>query len=249
MKVANSSLSSPQQEFWRGARAEIPMVIGATPFGIIFGTLAADADLSLLGALGMSALVFAGSAQFIALGLLNNGASLGILFLTTGIVNLRHLLYSVSLLPHVKSLNQGWKSVLGFWLTDETFVVAIQRYQQPDHSPHKAWYHLGASLSLYVSWQLSTWVGLTVGNGIPALTDWGLEFAVVVTFIGMIMPYLQSWSMGTTVLVAGIVAFLANGIPHQLGLIVAALTGILAGLITDYWGSRLSIKKGTSIDA
>lgn len=81
--------------------------------------------------------IFAGSAQFIALGLLATGTPLPLILLTTAIVNLRHLLYALSLLPHVKPLPSRWRLVLGFWLTDESFAVAIARYHQSDRSLYK----------------------------------------------------------------------------------------------------------------
>lgn len=213
-----------------GCRAIIPLVIGAVPFGIIFGTLAASNGLSFGAALAMSIFVFAGSSQFIALGLLGAGTALPLILLTTAVVNLRHLLYAVSLVPYVHALPQVWKVPLGFWLTDEAFAVAIARYNQPDASPYKHWYHLGAALFMYVNWLFCTWVGLTVGQFIPNAAHWGLDFAMSVTFIGMIIPYLVNRPMVIAVLVAAVVALLAHGLPHQLGLMVATLAGMLAGV-------------------
>jgi 4-azaleucine resistance transporter AzlC len=181
----------------------------------------------------MSALVFAGSSQFIALGLLASGTSLPLIILTTFVVNLRHLLYAVSLVPHVRHLPQSWRLAIGFWLTDEAFAVAIARYQQPDPSPYKHWYYLGVALFMYVNWQICTWIGITVGQLIPNAASWGLDFAMSVTFIGMVIPYLVNRPMIVAVLVAGIVSLLAHGLPHQLGLMVATLTGIMAGFALE----------------
>lgn len=224
---------SPWYEFWAGARQTIPLIIGAIPFGLIFGALAQSSGLSLIGAMGMSAIVFAGSSQFIALGLLGVGTPLGIIVLTTWVVNLRHLLYSVSLVPYVKHLNQTWKLPLGFWLTDENFMVTIQRYRQDDPSPYKHWFQLGSALAMYVNWQLCTLLGLTLGQRIPDAAAWGLDFAMVATFIGMTIPYLTNRPMVATVCTAGITALLARGLPHQLGLMVAAIIGILTGVLTE----------------
>lgn len=224
---------SPWGEFWAGARQTIPLIVGAIPFGIIFGTLAQTSGLSFAGALAMSACVFAGSSQFIALGLLGTGTPVGIIVLTTLVVNLRHLLYSVGLVPYLRSLGQGWKAALGFWLTDETFMVAIQRYQQPDPSPYKHWFQLGSALSMYGNWQLSTWLGLTIGQQLPNAAEWGLDFAMVATFIGMTIPYLTNRPMVATVLASGIMALLARSLPHQLGLMVAALVGIGVGVTLE----------------
>lgn len=226
-------MCNPWREFWDGVRHIGPLIVGAIPFGIIFGTLAQSSGLSFVGAMGMSAIVFAGSSQFIALGLLSAGTPLGMIVLTTWVVNLRHLLYAVSLVPYVKHLGQTWKLPLGFWLTDENFMVTIQRYRQQDGSEHKHWFQLGSALAMYVNWQLCTLLGLTLGQTIPNAATWGLDFAMVATFIGMLVPYLTSRPMVATVIVSGITALVARNLPHQLGLMVAAIAGILTGLVIE----------------
>jgi 4-azaleucine resistance transporter AzlC len=222
---------SPRQEAIAGARDIIPLIVGAIPFGIIFGTLAQGSGLSFGATIGMSAFVFAGSSQFIALGLLAAGSALPLIVLTTVVVNLRHMLYAASRLPYVQGTSQRWKVAIGFFLTDEAFAVAIRRYMQPDPSPHKHWYYLGAAVAMYLNWIFCTWLGLTVGQLIPNAAAWGLDFAMVATFIGMIVPYATTRPMVGAILVAGIVAVLANGLPHKLGLMVAAIVGVTTG----YW--------------
>lgn len=224
---------TPLGEFWAGFRAIVPLVVGAIPFGIIFGTLASGSGLSVTGTLAMSAFVFAGSSQFIALGLLATGTVLPLILLTTFVVNLRHLLYAIGLLPYIKHLPQRWKVLMGFWLTDEAFAVAIARYNQNDSSPYKHWYYLGAALLMYSNWQLCTLLGITIGQQLPNAASWGLDFAMSVTFIGMVIPYIKSRPMFVTVLVAGVVALMAHPLPHQLGLMVAALAGVAAGFSTE----------------
>jgi 4-azaleucine resistance transporter AzlC len=229
---------SAQAEFWAGARDMLPLIVGAVPFGIIFGTLALNSGLSVAGTLAMSAIVFAGSSQFIAVGMIAAKAGWLLVVITAFVVNLRHLLYAVSLLPYVKQLSQRWKVWLAFLLTDESFAVAIRRYETSDRTPLKHWYYLGAALAMYINWQLCTAIGITVGQLIPNATEWGLDFAMSVTFIGMVMPYLKTRPMVAAVLVAGVVAVLANPLPHKLGLMVAAIAGIGTGIGTE----RLSLK-------
>jgi predicted branched-subunit amino acid permease len=161
------------------------------------------------------------------------GTPVVMIVLTTLVVNLRHLLYAVGLVPYVKHLPPLWKVGLGFWLTDETFLVAIRRYQSADPAPNKYWYHLGSALAMYGPWQLSTLLGLTVGQQLPNAAAWGLDFAMVVTFIGMVIPYVTNRPMVATVVVAGVTALLARGLPHQLGLMVAAIAGIVAGMVAE----------------
>ena len=229
--ASDLEMRSPRQELLAGARDIVPLIVGAIPFGIIFGTLAQGSGLSFGATMGMSAFVFAGSSQFIALGLLAAGSTLPLIVLTTVVVNLRHMLYAASLLPYVQGASQRWKAVIGFFLTDEAFAVAIRRYLQPDPSPHKHWYYLGAAVTMYANWILCTWLGLTVGQLIPNAAAWGLDFAMVATFIGMIVPYATTRPMVGAIAVAGLVAVLTNGLPHKLGLMVAAI----AGVTTGYW--------------
>ena len=233
MTIRTDAGSPPFLEFLTGARDTFPLVIGAIPLGLIFGALALNSGLSVGGALAMSAFVFAGSAQFIALGLLAAGTLWPVIVLTTFVVNLRHALYSATLAPYFSRLSQRWRIPLAFWLTDETFVVVVRRYTQAQSSSNNHWYHLGSALFMYLNWQLCTLLGLTVGQQLPNAANWGLDFAMSVTFIGMVIPYLKNRPMAVTVIVSGLTALVAYSLPHQLGLIVAAIAGIATGMIME----------------
>lgn len=224
---------SRHHEFLQGARDMLPMLLGAIPFGIIFGSLAGAAGLSTWQTVGMSALVFAGSAQFIAISLLGGGATLAVLLLTTLVVNLRHALYSASLQPFVRHLPARWRVPLAFWLTDEAFAVVQHRYAESDASPHKHWYFLGAALAMYLSWQLCTWVGLLFGQAVPNIGAWGLDFAMLATFIGIVEPMLRNRPQVAAALVAGAVAVACHGWPYKLGLMAAAAAGIVVGVVLE----------------
>ena len=86
---------------------------------------------------------------------------------------------------------------------------------------------------MYVSWQLWTWLGITLGQIMPNATEWGLDFAMSATFIGMIIPYIKTKPMAVAIIIAGTVAVLAYPLPHKLSLIVAAITGISAGVYSE----------------
>lgn len=235
---APSTTSTPRSEFWAGVRATFPLIVGAIPFGLIFGALAVNSGLSVAGAAGFSAIVFAGSAQFIAAGLVASGVGTGFIVLTTLIVNLRHALYGANLAPHTAHLPQRWLLPLAFWLTDETFVVVASRYARDDGSPHKHWYYLGSALFMYINWQACTWIGIAVGRSISDPGAWGLEFALIVTFIGMLVSFVTSRKVLAAVLAAGLVALLCNGLPNRLGLMVASLTGVGVGMALEWVQAR-----------
>lgn len=224
---------SRRSEFWNGFKATFPLVVGAIPFGIIFGALAVTAGLSPAGTLGMSLMVFAGSSQFIAVGLIAAGASVGTIILTTLIVNLRHALYATTLAPHMKDLPQRWLLPLGFWLTDETFLVSAQRYDRSDPSPFKHWFTFGSAVFMYTNWQLCTFIGIVAGSAIPDPASWGLDFAMVATFIGMLVPMIKNQPVFIAVMVAGAGALVFNNLPNQMGLFIATLSGIIAGVVAE----------------
>lgn len=224
---------SPFSEFLAGVRDTFPLIVGAIPFGLIFGTLAMSSGLSFFGTMVMSAIVFAGSAQFIAIGLLAAGTSWPIIVLTTFVVNLRHALYSATLAPYLSRFSQRWQIPLAFWLTDETFAVVVRRYTHPSTVEPARWYHLGSSIAMYLNWNLWTFLGATVGQLLPNAAAWGLDFAMPVTFIGMVIPYLKNRPMVAAVVVAGVVAVMAHPMPHKLGLMVATLAGIMAGILVE----------------
>jgi 4-azaleucine resistance transporter AzlC len=233
-------MSSPQrQEFLAGARAELPIVVGVVPFGMIFGAVAVAALPPAL-ALSMSSVIFAGSAQFIGAQLFAGGAPAVVLLTTTFVVNLRHLLYSASLAPHVRHLPARWRLPLAYLLTDEAYAVTILHYTEDDlpaaRRDQRHWFYLGAGLTLWVSWQTSTALGILLGAAIPA--SWSLDFALALTFIGMIVPTLRDRPHVGAALSAGLVAVLTAGWAYRLGLMAAALVGILAGVLLERTAKR-----------
>lgn len=234
---------SRSQEFWHGCRDILPLIVGAIPFGIIFGTLSIGAGLSTWQTIGMSALVFAGSAQFIAITLITGGVGAAVVLLTTFVVNLRHALYSAALQPFVRHLSSRWRVPLAFWLTDEAFAVIQHRYASDDASPHKHWFFLGAALTMYLSWQLATLAGIAFGQAVPNVASWGLDFAMIATFVGIAVPMMRTRPQVASALVAAAVALLTWELPYKLGLIAAALAGIVVGVWLEQRAER-QLKQG-----
>ena len=222
-----------RRELVSGVRDTVPLLLSAAPFGVVFGALGVSSGLSGPAVIGMSLFVFAGSSQFVAAGLVAQGASVPLIVLTTFVVNLRHALYATSLGPYLRRLPRRWLLPLAFWLTDETYAVTLRRYQEFPDAPHRHWYQLGSSVAMYLNWQAWTVIGLLAGLRLTRLTDWGLEFAMAVTFIGIVVPLVTTRPMLLCALVAGGVAVLAAGLPSKLGLILAALAGMIAGVAAE----------------
>jgi len=242
------SVTSPSNsaEFIQGAKATIPMIVGAIPFGIIFGTLAESSGLSIWGAMAMSLFVYAGSSQFIALGLLATGVGPVIIIATTFVVNLRHLLYATALVDKVSHLSHGWRALLAFGLTDESFAVVNGRYLGRTDTNRAHWFFLGSIVAMYSNWQLCTWLGIGLGELFPDMTNWGLDFAMSVTFLGIVIPYLRNQPMWLAVISAATFAIILRDLPHQLGLVVAALSGICIGYASQQVQLRMQLAKAAN---
>ena len=224
-------MSEQYKNFWAGVRAEIPLMIGVFPFGLIYGALALGAGLSKPAAQMMSSVVFAGSAQFIAAQLFHDSVPGFVIVLTIAVVNLRHMLYSASLAPYLATLSTRWKALLSYLLTDEAYAPSIIHYENDGLTPYGHWFLLGAGCSLWCLWQVSTALGIFLGSAIPE--SWSLDFALPLTFIAMVMPVLKNKAAVAAALSAGITSLLAYSLPYRLGLILAALVGIVVGTFLE----------------
>jgi len=224
-------MSEQSKNFWAGARAEIPLLIGVFPFGMIYGALALNAGLSASAAQSMSSIVFAGSAQFITTELVHQLTPGPVIVLTIAVVNLRHMLYSASLAPYLASLSTRWKVLLGYLLTDEAYAPTAIHYEKEGITPSGHWFLLGAGLALWTNWQISTGLGIFLGTAIPE--SWSLDFALPLTFIAMVVPVLKNRPAIAAAISAGAVALVAYSLPYKLGLILAALVGITVGTVLE----------------
>ncbi len=243
--------TSRRSELIAGIRAELPLLIGVIPFGLIYGVLALGAGIPPNQAQAMSAIVFAGSSQFILTQLVYSHVPALVMVLTVGVVNLRHALYSLSLAPYLKSLRPAWKWLLSYLLTDEAYAVSVIYYQttaiQDNETLHQQqlllgdqsspihyyrhWFLLGAGLTLWTSWQLSTAAGIFLGAVVP--DSWSLDFSLALTFISLVVPNIKDRAALAAALSAGLVAIIAFSMPYKLGLVTAAMVGILAGLLVE----------------
>ena len=229
-------MSERYKNFWEGVRAELPLLVGGFPFGMIYGALALNAGLSSAASQMMSSIVFAGSAQFITAQLVHDAVPGFVIILTIAVVNLRHALYSASLAPFVASLPTRWKVLLSYLLTDEAYAPTVLHYEKEGITPYSHWFFLGAGLCLWCDWQISTALGIFLGASIP--DSWSLDFALPLTFIAMVVPVLKNRAAIAAALSAGITALLANTLPYKLGLILAALVGIVVGTVLEGRKSR-----------
>ena len=216
--------------FRRGVRDMAPLLLGVAPFGIVAGIAAMDAGLSLVQAVGMSVVVFAGASQLAVLELLDQGAPLSVVVVTAVVINLRMLMYSASIAPYFQSFAARTKASLAYLLTDQAYALSISRYRSADGVDRVA-YYLGAASALWVVWQITTVAGAVAQAGIPE--SLGLEFAVPLVFLALLVPAMEDGPTTVAGLVGGTVAVVGTGLPLNLGLLVGATVGIVAGLAAE----------------
>ena len=223
---------SPAAAFIAGAKAILPVLLALIPFGVAFGATATDSGLSPLEALGMSVFVFAGAAQLAALPLLSAGASVAVVVLTVLIINLRLTLYSASISPHFRRLPAGWKGLLAYLLTDQAYAATITRFEDGEtREQDKRWYYLGVAVAIWVAFQAATVTGVFLGA--LASDGWSLDFVLPLIFIGLALPAIKDRTTGTAALSAGVAAVFCAALPLNLGLIAAALVGVIGGLVAE----------------
>lgn len=218
-----------------GVKTMAPMIAGLVPFGLVAGTAASDAGLTVTESLIASALVFAGAAQIAAAKLHESGATALVTIGTALIINLRFLMYSASFAPHLSGASLPAKAAASYLLTDQAYAVSMiafeGQYRHWSLRQRLAFYFPGALL-MWVVWQLCVAAGTVAGtglDGIPHAADI-LKLAFPLCFLAMLVPVLRS-QPSLVAAVAGAGGALAfNGLPHNAGLICGALLGVTAGV-------------------
>jgi predicted branched-subunit amino acid permease len=227
-------------DFRAGFVDMLPAALALAPFGLGCGVGAEAAGASLAGAIGLSAIVFSGAAQILAVQLLAAGAPLAVIVLTCFVAGLRFVIYSAAMAPYLRPLPARWQKSLAFLLTDQAFAAAVRRFDTGGDSHAAGRHFLGSGFALWAFWQVMNVLGYFAGNLIPA--GWSLDFAVPLCFIALVAPHLRTSPTIVAALVAGSGVLALAALPMKLSLIVAGIAGIVAGTIADFaqerWTSR-----------
>ena len=220
-----------RDEFWDGIKAEMPLMIGVFPFGMVFGVLGIEAGLDPIVVMAMSVIIFGGASQVVFAQLASAGASGLVIASTVGIINMRHALYSATMTQYIDRLPMRWRVLLAYLLTDEAFFVTLNRMQTQPPSPYMHYHMLGTGGILWLMWQISTAIGIGLGELIPASLNLG--FAIPLTFMAITLPQIKSIPPLVALLVAGIVAILGQSLPWNIWVIAAGLIGMIGGYCAE----------------
>jgi len=181
-----------------------------------------------LEAMAMSVLVYAGASMLAATQLLAGGAPVVVILVTVLFINLRFMMYSGSLRPHLAGLSWRARLCAAYLLADNAYALSIARFTERPERSGKAGYYFGAAIPVWLTWQAAVAAGIVLGAGLPA--SWRLEFAAPLAFIALTVPLLRDRAMVAAALAAAATAVAASALPMRLGLAAAALAGLAAGL-------------------
>ncbi len=211
-----------------GLLAMAPLALGIAPFGLVVGATAVEEGLSLAQAAGLSLFVFAGASQLAAIDLLGDGAPLLVVIATALVINLRMVMYSASLAPHVRDVPTRRRLAMSYLLVDQAYALSITRWERRTDPPGaRVAFYLAVAVPLWTIWQVTTLLGAVAGSQLPDGIP--LSFTIALVFLAVLVPSLTDRPRNVAALVAGAVAISAQGLPADMALIVGALCGIAAG--------------------
>ena len=200
------------------------------------GIVAKTGHLSLLMIGLMSLIVYAGSAQFVLVSMLATGSPIGAMVISTVLINARMSLMSMTVAPYLKDESMTQNVLIGTLLTDESFALSMNKLNYTDHHLNATWFH-SVNVGAYLVWFVASLLGALIGGLIPNPDSFGLDFAVVAMFIGLLYlqmitdrskPFLRHLSVAGVVAAAMVV--LVRYLPGTTAIIVATVIGCLFGM-------------------
>ena len=230
--------------FVTGMRAYAPAAIATAAWALVTGVATVRMGLSLGQALAMSAFVYAGSAQLAALPLIAAGAPIWLILLTATIVNLRFVIFSAGLQPYFRHLSLPRRLLLGYLTSDVGYLLVIRRWSGGSHKADRTeqvWFFFGLSAANWFIWQSMSVLGILMADRIPPA--WGMDFIGVLALITLVVPGLTDLPAVVGVLVACVVAVLANPLPLKLYVLAAVLAGVAAAIATEVVRERRSAQR------
>lgn len=205
---------------------------------MLFGLLASEAGLSLVEVMAFSLSVFAGASQFAALQLLQEQAPVIVILATSLAVNLRMMMYSVALSPHLGAAPLGLRAVVAYFLVDQSFALSMAEYdRRPEMTlAEKLAFFFGVVAPITVMWNISTLIGARMGRVIP--DSFALDFALPITFLAMVSPMVTTFAHGVAAGVAVVLALALWFLPYGTGVLVAGAAGMATGALVEVWQGR-----------
>lgn len=222
-----------KRAFRDGWQMFIPMIPGILAWGLVTGMAMVKTGLTVWQALGMTFLVYAGSAQLAALPLIMAGIPLWVVFVTALVVNLRFVIFSAALAPHFTHLPWYKRIYYGYFNADITMALFPRRFppETIGQTEGKISYFTGICYPNWLTWQVGSVLGILLASQIPE--SWGVGFAGTLALLAIAIPLTMNSAALVGVVVAATVAVAASALPYRLGLLVGVVAGMAAAMTVD----------------
>ena len=219
--------------FRAGARDMAPQAMGLAAWGLMTGVAMVKSGMSVVEALAMTFLVYAGSSQLAAIPLIVAGAPVWVILATGFCVNLRFVVFSLHLRPYLMHLPRWRRLVNGYLTADLTYALFTRRYPHPGQSQAERAgqeaYLAGNYFITWTCWMAPSVAGIVLANLIPSA--WGLGFAGVLCLVGVTCSLANTAVRRLSALLAGAAAVAAYALPLKLNIVVA----IAAAVLASFW--------------
>ena len=215
--------------FFKGVLDVLPLLIPVVPFGMIIGVIGIELGFSPLMVYATSLIIFSGSAQIVFFQLVSGGALPIITLTSVGVTNSRHFLYGAVLSEYLGNLSNLWKIFISYFLVDQSFALSQRFFKKNSSLENKHYYLLGSGFTLWLTWQISSLIGIFLGAIVPE--ELGLSFAIPLTFLSLIIHEFRKLDHLLVILVSGLFAILFYEIPFKAYIIVASLGALAVALI------------------
>jgi len=234
----NDSTTTTEDSFLQGFKDCVPTLLGYISIGLAFGVVGSASGLSVVEIALLTILVYAGSAQFIFCALLLTSSPASAIIVTIFVVNLRHLLMSLTLAPHFTRYSMLRNVGFGTLLTDETFGVAVTKQMQ-NGKLHGKWMD-GLNITAYSFWILSCVAGAFLGQWVANPEKWGLDFALIAMFVALLVLQLSSVGKNKIIHYLKLIGYmviimygLSYLVPSHLAVLLATVIVATIGVVTD----------------
>lgn len=208
---------------------------GMLAWAVVTGVAMAKSGMPLSIAVLMSLSVFGASAQLAAMPLMVAGAPLWVVWMTALCVNLRFVIFSVQMRPHMMCLPARWRLLAGYLTADVVYVLLLSRHPsvRPASLSNKAplAYFCGLALVHWAGWHVAALVGLVFAAAFPE--SWGLGFAGTLALLGLLVTLAKERRDLFAAGLAGTAAVACYGLPYRLYIVVAVAAAVAFGLMMD----------------
>jgi len=222
------SLEASRRRLWTESAG---IGVSAAGFGFIYGLAARGAGFSAVEAAAMSVVVFAGAAQFAAIGYLAGGLAWPGILVLTAVLNARHLFYSAALGPWLRNRPAIQRAVMAHFLTDEAFALSISHFQRVGRADVRG-YWIAAGISTFIPWNAATLAGVALGGQIADPSRFGLDIIFPAAMAGLAVGLVSGRRELVAAAVGATVGVLVSiGFGTAIGIIAGGLLGPAVGLI------------------